>query len=554
MIASSALAQEIRPDFIEYQQALTDKPGFVVSIKKDSLRTVNSKLRLVLPSGLAASADTAASTGVSTMELRVDSSRSEKIFGRNGRTTIATLKDNSLVEGRMTLSEVGDSFYGLIETPSGEHFVLKNGSNGEAEINFVVQQDEGQDTIAPISANPVPLFDSNMLNSSMVGDGNVAVVDVLVVYTQSALAQFGGNKDNILALISNAVTVTNQAFIVSADNQTPAVQLHVVGTFLLSSPDSGDLITELTNLSEFDGKNDEVFAARDASGADIVVELSVSTGPFCGLAYVPQSFAFDSDIGFASVDTSCAVGNLSFPHEVGHLFGLNHDHDHAENPFPLRPYAFGLNFTGTNNLGYRTIMAYRSNTALSEERLAYFSNPNTVAAEAGTPTGIAGNGPTAANNASLLTETAPLVANYRPTVQGGLGGVYGDDFSIGKISAKFIKPKTRSSKSVPYFKFSPEVSGPAGHELRVGFKVGSNTCSKRLQLAMPESGTTKLSNNLKHIDRKTTLTILAFNSVGITTDIKKITLKVKNARKGLNQDHPKYFKTLCKDLARTRAN
>ena len=85
----------------------------------------------------------------------------------------------------------------------------------------------------------------------------------------------------------------------------------------------------LTALQATDGAMDEVHALRDTHGADLVALLGVYSDA-CGLAFlmanVSPGFA---STGFSVTAWSCAVGNLSFPHELGHNMGLHHDQANA---------------------------------------------------------------------------------------------------------------------------------------------------------------------------------------------------------------------------------
>jgi hypothetical protein len=64
------------------------------------------------------------------------------------------------------------------------------------------------------------------------------------------------------------------------------------------------------------------------------------------------------------------VGNLTFPHEYGHLYGCRHD-VFVDNT--NTPYAYGHGKTVNGN--YRTVMAYVDACASGCDRVAYWSNP-----------------------------------------------------------------------------------------------------------------------------------------------------------------------------------
>ena len=50
--------------------------------------------------------------------------------------------------------------------------------------------------------------------------------------------------------------------------------------------------------------------------------------PSCGIAWLMTSLSVNfAPNGYSVVEQGCAVGNLSFPHELGHNMGLRHDWD-----------------------------------------------------------------------------------------------------------------------------------------------------------------------------------------------------------------------------------
>ena len=102
--------------------------------------------------------------------------------------------------------------------------------------------------------------------------------------------------------------------------------------------------TDLTAIrSTGDGKLDEVHTLRSQHGADIVTLIGsgYASSGYCGIGglmtSVSTSFASSA---FNVVDRTCAVGNLSYAHELGHNQGLHHDPANAGST-PSYPYAYG---------------------------------------------------------------------------------------------------------------------------------------------------------------------------------------------------------------------
>jgi hypothetical protein len=104
---------------------------------------------------------------------------------------------------------------------------------------------------------------------------------------------------------------------------------------------------------------------------------------------------------FTVTARSCAVGNLSFAHELGHNMGSQHNPENGSGP--TFPYGFGHYVNGS----YRTVMSYVDPCPSGCTRVAYFSNPNVIFN--GAATGINN----ARDNARSINNTADTIAGYR---------------------------------------------------------------------------------------------------------------------------------------------
>jgi Metallo-peptidase family M12B Reprolysin-like/Viral BACON domain len=146
-----------------------------------------------------------------------------------------------------------------------------------------------------------------------------------------------------------------------------------------------------------------VQALRDLYRADVVTILT-SDNDACGLGYLMGPSLVNSAFepyAYNVVLWSCANGNLSMAHEIGHNMGLNHDRANAGGS-PAFDYAYGYAVSGLA----RDVMAYPC--ASNCPRLAIYSTPlynfPGTATTAGTAT---------EDNARALDNTSLVVANFR---------------------------------------------------------------------------------------------------------------------------------------------
>jgi hypothetical protein len=236
----------------------------------------------------------------------------------------------------------------------------------------------------------------------------------MVVYTEATRTAAGGT-DAIVAEIYLAVAETNQAYL----NSDIAQRLRLVHLAEVAYTESGSTETDRDRLRDpVDGHMDNVHTLRDTYAADVVALIVENDPDWCGFAYVMGTVgnAFESS-AFCAVKRSCATGNYSFGHELGHIMGARHDRfvDNNDNS----PYVYNHGFTKPMPTApatpWRTVMAYNDgclDVGVSCDRKQYFSNPNINYPVGGDAMGVA-NGPEQADNHQTLNNTALTVANFR---------------------------------------------------------------------------------------------------------------------------------------------
>jgi hypothetical protein len=201
-------------------------------------------------------------------------------------------------------------------------------------------------------------------------------------------------------LVALAVAEANDAF----ERSAVRVRLRLVGLVPVNYVESGDLATDLNRLSRAgDGWMDEVQQLRNQHAADIVclVTESENSNQFAGMANQLRNLDASSlELGYTVCLRPYLLGNHTLAHEIGHLFGANHDRETSAQG-GLLAGAFGARLV-VDGQTYRTIMAYRPGS-----QIPHFSNPNVT--YRGVPTGVQG----VTDNARTLNHSAPSVAAAR---------------------------------------------------------------------------------------------------------------------------------------------
>jgi hypothetical protein len=223
------------------------------------------------------------------------------------------------------------------------------------------------------------------------------LVDLFVGYSIKARQNAGGTAA-IEAQIIAATDRINQAFVNSAVNN---LEVALIGTMEdpdWADPGSGDMNTELVNLSNTNSSNptfNTITAAAAAAGADRVMFLADNAfGGTAGLAYTP------GPCGIVARTYVNAV-NLTFEHEFGHTLTARHQ---ITDNTPTITYKtkryYGWVLKGTDEKTYRSVLA----TPTGDTRIPYYSNPDILfqGARTGATDGYNATGDPTVGQASLI--------------------------------------------------------------------------------------------------------------------------------------------------------
>ena len=243
--------------------------------------------------------------------------------------------------------------------------------------------------------------------------------DILVAYTAAARAGAGGT-DAIVTTAELAVAATNSAF--ASSGVKPRFHLvHTVEVAMTDPDSSSTMLNALENPA--DGIIDNIHVLRDEYHADFVVLLVDNFSPSsCGRASLQTTLPsiYFQDDAFGVVDRSCAIGNHSFAHELGHNLGLRHDWYVDDSTTP------GAHAHGhvRRAAGWRTIMSYNTlcehhaiggNSSCT--RLGFFSNP--AVQYSGSAMGIPTSGPANCVEGSVAIDPTTCQADNRTVLNTG---------------------------------------------------------------------------------------------------------------------------------------
>ena len=366
----------IEPDFA----ALGDAPA----LKKNEKKKLQKKLTAALFD------DTVIHIELDAVERNVDDVHvwTGTIEGDETSSVSISVKEKAMVAAISTLT----TRY-MIEP-------AENGTHEAFELDLAAFPPESEPLTVGIAANAV--------------EGPIAIndtadfVDVLVVYSDDLRASLGSTAA-AQAAASNAISASNTAY----QNSGVTFRVRLAGSMEVAHDDNGNTGGALSALRHIsDGVMDDVHARRNQVGADTVALLVLNGGGGCGIAYTMAIVSAGFDVhAFSVIANSCAVGNLSFPHELGHNFGLQHDRFVATSA-PAYPYGYGYVDTAG---AFRDIMAY-ANACGSCTRIQYFSNPGLTFL--GRPLGVSHDSSpsSSADNVRALNNVGLTIANWRQAV------------------------------------------------------------------------------------------------------------------------------------------
>lgn len=384
--------------------------------------------------------------------------------------------------GKAIITVNGDIIVANIRTLNKGYFQIRVAPDGSQEVREIDESAFAPCGTDASDAVAAPKHDHNSnANPGMNKTDEPTIFDVLIVYTPQARMDAGGTEA-IKALIYLGV---DEGQIVYSDSLID-VSLRVVHFAETNYTEAGTTL-DLPRLAfSTDGHMDEVHTLRNTYQADIVSLWGTYTGT-CGRGYVmtTRSNSFESS-AFNVNDWSCAVGNYTWLHEMGHNMGCQHDRDNTSGSI-IDPYAYGWRWFGLSTNEYRSVMSYAPGT-----RIGNFSNPNVLFD--GVATGVPVGNVNESYNALTITNSAPYVANWRMRSDDLLIEPAGGFSASGDEGGPFTpgcKNYTLTNRGVASFNWSttpqPWITvTPGSGTLAGGASIGVTVCTNVQADALPK--------------------------------------------------------------------
>lgn len=320
-----------------------------------------------------------------------------EVHGNGGFTWRGKLEEKGL-SGDVVLTFKDDSAAGLIYagtsvyeivSKAGRQILVELDQSKFPDCAGEIKSDEFENKTENPTVSAAETRDDDT-GTSDADSGNT--IDVLVLYTSSVSVSLGG-ETQAQNFAQQAIDSTNTAYINSQITQ----RVRLVNAQLSPINETGSLSTELSAFRA----NALVAGLRNQYRADLVAMIS-NTNDACGIGYLMGSVSGNQNNAFTVTSRTCAVGNLSFAHELGHNMGSAHNPENGGGG--TYSYSYGHWVNGV----FRTVMSYSDPCTSGCTRRAYFSNPSIIFS--GFPTGTGTR-----DNARSINNTGVRIANYRLT-------------------------------------------------------------------------------------------------------------------------------------------
>ena len=389
-----------------------------------------------------------------------------------------------LGEGIHVIYEQAGGSFPKDESPENYEKMKGNAGTGfhSQEEEEILHQEEAENT--PVERQGGVANENQHQEHDNIYIGGSCKVRLLVAYTDDVNAVYADPK----SFVQSCIDITNTCFA----NSGVTHRVELARSVMVTYAESGAAGTDLPRFkATTDGYMDNIHTLRSTYDADLCA-LIVNSLDYCGYA---DAILASYSSAFCVVEDGCAVGNLSFPHELGHLYGCRHD-PYVDNT--NTPYAYGHAYVYLPAT-WRTVMAYNdycSDNGSSCTRLPYFSNPSITYGGVAMGT-AAGN-----NNRAVLNITDVTIAGFQ--AMPGMATLGSETILGYQVADKFASGSVTTSGNY-VINANAQVSFRANNYvvLGAGFEAKANSsfiayidyCTAVTRLANPESETQPIGEN-----------------------------------------------------------
>jgi len=299
-------------------------------------------------------------------------------MGINGLDILTVAESHGVMSGSLSYN---GKLYKFKPAGNGDTLII------EADDNQFVEQVQNSETLTVSGGE---LFKRARVSRTG-GPDDGSKIDIIITYTPEFVAEQGA--DNIAAYIAQLEQETNLSFQLSGVN----TRVDIVHSYQTTYSDSTNARKDADNFLNALDEGQEFRKLRDQYHADIMVVLTGNLGyDTCG--YTPMLEANEAN-ALAVIREACGTGYYQFAHEIGHIFGADHNLEEAS--------GLGSDYAhGYCGAGWRSIMSYHC-SAGGGRRLPLWSNPDEMFD--GEAMGVAG----VSNNVKVLNDRALEVSNFR---------------------------------------------------------------------------------------------------------------------------------------------
>lgn len=238
------------------------------------------------------------------------------------------------------------------------------------------------------------------VSSDDVGKEATSTVRVLFGYGTTAL---GDDREKVFAEMRKAVCLANEGF----SDSGIKVELERAANVLSGYQETGVTQTLDDLVAGRRGALGVMHRVRDIEKADIVLMI-IDTGASPSVCGQSQRVLATKETAFAVVERNClGATTSSLAHEIGHLFGADHEPANASVRPPKFSYGHGYQAPENAPGRWRTLMSYECPGAPCG-RINLWSSPDL--SHNGLPAGTKETH----HNVRVLNETREVIANFYP--------------------------------------------------------------------------------------------------------------------------------------------